>query len=92
MTGKVFEYIGSGRPIFALAPDGPLKDLIEDGEFGFVAQPNNSEEISRVFKKIYQDWKKNKKISYYPQEKVKEMYTRKNLTIQLADVFKEVSE
>ncbi|MDH3827249.1 MAG: glycosyltransferase, partial [Desulfobacterales bacterium] len=41
MTGKFYEYIGAQRPIFALVPDGPLKETINRGRFGFTAPPKD---------------------------------------------------
>ena len=90
MTGKVFEYFGAKRPIFALVPNGPLKNLIEEGNFGIVVPPNDSHAIADGFEAIYQEWKNNGKLSYSPNDTVRERYTIKNLTQQLASVIKKV--
>lgn len=37
LTGKLFEYIGAGKPIFALAPEGEAAELIRGNRLGWVA-------------------------------------------------------
>ncbi|MCK5718091.1 MAG: glycosyltransferase, partial [Thiomargarita sp.] len=93
MTGKVFEYLGAKRPIFALVPNGSLKNLIIKGNFGFVVPPNDCNAIADGFETIYHDWKKNKgKLSYSPNNTVRDRYTRKGLSQKLATVVKEVMQ
>lgn len=46
-TGKVFEYLGSGRPILGLVPPGsPLAALLERSGAGFLAAPGDAEAIA----------------------------------------------
>jgi glycosyltransferase involved in cell wall biosynthesis len=57
-TGKLFEYIGVLRPIIALVdPEDVAADLIREGDFGFVADNDNIEEISNIIIKAYNIWK-----------------------------------
>ncbi len=57
LTGKVFEYIGSGKPIFALTLEGELADLIKENKFGYVANPGNPNEVEATLFRAYQNWK-----------------------------------
>ena len=86
LTGKLFEYIGALRPIFALAPKGPLKDIIEKGKFGTVAPTKNIINIADKFKIVYDEWKKMGSIGYDPNLDLRDKYTRKNITKELASI------
>lgn len=48
LTGKLFEYIGAGLPILALAPQGNAADLIRQYKLGLVAHPRQVEEIKQA--------------------------------------------
>jgi len=48
LTGKLFEYIGAGLPILALAPEGNAADLIRQYQLGLVAHPKRVEEIKQA--------------------------------------------
>jgi glycosyltransferase involved in cell wall biosynthesis len=89
-TGKVFEYLHAGKPIFALAPDGPLKSLIERGGFGTVVSPCDVDDIADGFEAMYRQWLDDG-ISYMPDEKLKQQYHRKTLTGQLAELVKQIT-
>jgi hypothetical protein len=90
MTGKFFEYIGARRPIFALVPDGPLKDTIIRGKFGQVAPPQNTAEIGTRFLAYYRQWKTQGELSYHPNLQLKNQFTRKALTGKLAAIIRKV--
>ena len=52
LTGKLFEYIGVGKPILALVPQGNAAELIEDLNLGKVIDPKDAREISQVLRSI----------------------------------------
>jgi glycosyltransferase involved in cell wall biosynthesis len=90
MTGKFFEYIGAHRPVFALAPDGPLKRIIQEGNFGTTAPPEDVSQIATRFLSIYQQWKKSGTVSYAPDLHLRNKFGRKYLTKKLAAVVRAV--
>lgn len=90
MTGKFFEYIGAQRPIFALAPDGPLKNIIIKGKFGQVAPPKDTTEIGARFLAIYRQWKKQGELTFHPNAQLKNKFTRRALTGDLATIIRKV--
>lgn len=92
MTGKFFEYIGARQPLFALVPEGPLKDLIQKGNFGIVAPPKNVSQIAKRFLTIYQQWKKSGTVSYDPDLRLRNQFSRKSLTEKLAAVVHSVTD
>lgn len=64
-TGKLFEYIGMLKPIIALVdPQDVAAELINEGNFGFVADNEDLDGIKEVILKAYRVWKKEE--SFYP--------------------------
>jgi len=88
LPGKVFEYIGSGRPVFALASEGELSDLIRDNKFGYVADPANQDEVEQILLNAYHNWKQG--INMVSGEN-REQYTRKAQCQTLSNIIKEVA-
>jgi glycosyltransferase involved in cell wall biosynthesis len=54
LTGKLFEYIGSGQPILALAPKGEALDLIKKQNLGVCIKPNDVDSMADTLKGFLQ--------------------------------------
>ncbi len=92
ITGKFFEYIGAKKPIFALVPEGPLKETIEKGRFGFTAPPKEIPVIAEKFKTLYHQWKQQGSIPFNPDLRLRNKFTRKQLTEKLALAVNTISD
>ena len=83
ITGKVFEYMASKRPILVIGPeDGDLANIINQTKSGFVCGFNNERKLEESVLKIFHnknDIKSNSKI-----------YSRENLTQKLSSILDEV--
>ena len=90
-TGKFFEYIGAGKPILALVPEGPLKDTIIKGRFGYTTPPKDVAAIAETFQSLYNQWKHTGTLSINPDSNLRKTFTRKQLTAQLASAVHEVT-
>ncbi|MFZ5573406.1 MAG: glycosyltransferase family 4 protein [Thermodesulfobacteriota bacterium] len=88
-TGKFFEYLGAMRPIFALTPDGPLKETIEKGRFGVVVPPRDIDAIAIKMKELYAAWQSEKRLPYDPDMELRNGFTRKKLAEKLASLIQE---
>jgi glycosyltransferase involved in cell wall biosynthesis len=51
IPAKFFEYLQSGKPILGIGQGGALKDIIEDTESGFVADPRDEDAICQAIQK-----------------------------------------
>jgi len=89
LTGKVFEYIGSGKPIFALASEGELADLIRENKFGYVADPNKPAEVESILLTAYQNWKQGINVV---SGKNREQFSRESQCKTLSHIIEEVVE
>jgi len=84
-TGKLFEYIRSGRNVIGIVPPGVANDLILDTNTGFCCHPEKVDEIYNAIYKSYSIWKGTQKRLDINWEKVKK-YNRENLTRELMGI------
>ncbi len=90
-TGKIFEYLRSGRPILALAPkDGVVDLLLRETGHGKAFLGTQIPEIKQMILEEYTKWKNGESIVYSSQGIQK--YERKALTAKLAEVLDKVIE
>lgn len=55
--GKVYEYMGSGKPILALAGKGALRQLLAGYRASICAEPTAVEEIAEAIYTFYTQWR-----------------------------------
>lgn len=83
LTGKLFEYLATGRPILCIGPeDGAAAELITQTQSGFTAGFDGREKLAHHLSTCYNQWKTHGKIPIQP--KGIDAYSRKTLTQQLA--------
>jgi glycosyltransferase involved in cell wall biosynthesis len=90
VTGKLFEYLRSGKPVLAFAPDGDAKDMLQRAGVGFVCHPENNEQIDATVLDLYRRWK-NSTLDIRPDADYIKQFNRKALTGRLAGVFDTVT-
>ncbi len=88
LTGKIFEYIGSQRPIFGIVIQNSEADnLISNNNLGYVCNTDSFENIAEVFLTMYNDFFENT-LHFSPNSEVYEKYSRVNLTKKLVGIIK----
>jgi hypothetical protein len=86
LTGKMFEYFGCKKPIFAIGPvSGNANELIKETDSGIMIDYNDNDGAYRLLKKYYTDWQNNSFEFKFDVDK----YSRKNLTRTLAQILNE---
>ncbi|MDP3936532.1 MAG: glycosyltransferase [Deltaproteobacteria bacterium] len=48
LTGKIFQYLGAGRPVLAVVPEGEAADLVRKTGAGCVVAPGDTEDVCRA--------------------------------------------
>ena len=82
-TGKLFDYVGIGKPILGLVPKNDVAaDLIKETHIGYIAENENIKEIGTVLKSAYEDWKQNKR--FIPNYQLIKQHQRKEQVKYLA--------
>ncbi|MCB0752257.1 MAG: hypothetical protein KDC52_12350, partial [Ignavibacteriae bacterium] len=86
LTGKIFEYLGTKKPIFAIGPtDGNANDILNETSSGKMVDYNDKESTYSLLKEMYNNWfNKSFNFTYKIEE-----YSRKGLTKKLAKIFDE---
>lgn len=88
LTGKVFEYMASGRPILAVTVPGALQELIEGGRFGATADYRSIESVAEAFLGLYRQWANRGSVEYSPLPGALQRYSRRAQSNQLATVIR----
>ncbi len=88
LTGKLFEYITSKRPILAIGPeDGDLAMILTKTETGAIVSFTNEAKLKSEVLQLYANYKKDRLVV---EPKNIEQYHRKELTKKLSEIIKEL--
>ena len=91
MTGKLFEYLRSGRPILCLAETGEAAEIIQKANAGYPTAYEDIGKIKQILLDTYKRWAKNKgRIDISPDWDYIEQFDRKKGTQTLANVLNEI--
>ena len=89
---KLFDYLGTGRPILALAPTGPVAQIVRDANAGVVVHPNDVRSIADSILSHYEKWKSG--IPALPENFNRaslRKYSARELTRQFASILDDMS-
>jgi glycosyltransferase involved in cell wall biosynthesis len=90
LTGKLYEYIGAGKPILALAPEGEAAELIRQHTLGWVAPPKDAAAILKVLHEIV-DHSRKGQTAPRVDANVRTQFERRHQTGELAGVLDELT-
>ncbi|NJN27743.1 MAG: glycosyltransferase family 4 protein [Cyclobacteriaceae bacterium] len=83
VTGKIFEYLVSERPILAIGPtDGDLAAILKETQTGVISDFEDGVKLKEHIEYYYGLYKKQK-LKVHPIHP--EKYSRKNLTREIAE-------
>ena len=86
VPGKVYEYLGTKRPLFAVAPnESAIAELIYETDAGLVAHQSEIEKITENYLEFYSHWEKDLPL-FTPKVEEIEKYERKNASKKLAEI------
>ncbi|MFM1651989.1 glycosyltransferase family 4 protein [Brevibacillus sp. B_LB10_24] len=57
IPGKLFEYMGIGKPILALNMEGEATGIIQQFRLGQIADPTDKAAVKEAYLKLYEEWK-----------------------------------
>jgi glycosyltransferase involved in cell wall biosynthesis len=87
-TGKVFEYLATGRPILCVArKDNLASRLVTELDAGVCAAPDDQPAIEQAIRGLYEEWSKGGlRPRVAAREEALRRFSRRELARQLADV------
>lgn len=90
VTGKMFEYLASRRPVLCIGPyDGDAAKILLECEAGVVNNYTDVQSLKEHLLKFYQQYKNG---TLRVESKGYEKYSRRNLTGQLATVLNQITK
>ncbi len=88
ITGKVFEYLASGRPIVCIGPyDGDAARVLKEAQTGFMVGFDETEKMKTVIRDLYNQYKQGTLKASIGNI---DLFSRKNLTKQLSGVLERI--
>ncbi|MBE0643079.1 MAG: hypothetical protein IH600_03280 [Bacteroidetes bacterium] len=90
VPGKVYEYIGSGKPVITLAPEGAVTKVIEDTASGRCARSADIDGIADIFLDFYRQWDDGTLGAGQKREAVHQ-YERREVARRLAGLLDEIT-
>lgn len=91
--GKVFEYLGAGRPILGCATEqGDISKVVSGSGCGVIA--SRKDDIKAILARWVSEFRTTGNVTYRyaPKPEIVKEYTRRELTRKLADVYREVAD
>ncbi len=83
VTGKIYEYLASHKPLLALVPPGAAADIIRAAEAGVIVPPDDIPAIATQIGIAFELWQ-NGHLTITPRNEIIARYDRRRLTEQLA--------
>ncbi|MBE2219009.1 MAG: glycosyltransferase family 4 protein [Ignavibacteria bacterium] len=89
-TGKLYEYLGAGKPILACVPEGVARKSLEGHGASILTEPDDTAAITNALISLYENFKKG--TLPIPSIEMTSIYDRKKLTGKLAEEFTRLAE
>jgi glycosyltransferase involved in cell wall biosynthesis len=91
LTGKVFEYLGSGTAVLALAPEGEAAELIRRCRAGYTLAPGDAAGLKELLRSLWRRYRSGERRFAQPDPEAVAQYGRRRLTERLASILEAIS-
>lgn len=85
IPSKFFQYLGTGNPILAMAPEGEVREIVRETGAGVCVEPDDVAGASRAIEELYDGWRSRAPARSRDADAIAR-YERRNLTQALARV------
>jgi glycosyltransferase involved in cell wall biosynthesis len=91
LTGKLFEYLASGTPILAIAPEGEAAALIEEARAGRVRRHDDVAGLHEALGSAWRAWRAGRRPFENPHAEVIARYSRPQQARALAAILRDAA-
>lgn len=77
-SSKLAEYLRTGKPIFAIAPEGDMTNYVQTLEAGYIAKPS-PEGFAETLEEVFNDWRNNSLHGVCRKEAMEEIFNARNI-------------
>lgn len=77
-SSKLAEYLRTGKPILAVAPEGDMTNYVRTLEAGYVAKPS-PEGFAETLEEVFNDWRKGNLHGLRRREAMEEIFDARNI-------------
>ena len=77
-SSKLAEYLRTGKPILAVAPEGDMTNYVRTLEAGYIAKPS-PEGFAETLDKVFNDWRKGDLHGVRKREAMEEIFNARNI-------------
>jgi glycosyltransferase involved in cell wall biosynthesis len=94
LSGKIFEYLCSGRPVLSVAhPEGLASKLVAELGAGWCADVRDVESVSQTLREVLAQWERGElETSPAIREEVLRRFSRRKLAAELAEVLRATTD
>jgi glycosyltransferase involved in cell wall biosynthesis len=89
-TGKLYEYLSSGRPVLAIVDDGPAADLIRSTRAGVVIRPGDEESAAGALREWLLAWRQGKDLSIHLSPRLLTTWERRELAYKASKILSDI--
>ena len=82
VPSKFYQYLGTGNPILALAPEGEVREILRETKAGVCVGPDDVAGASRAIEEMYDAWAAGTTVAR--RSEAANAYERRELTAKLA--------
>jgi len=91
LTGKLFEYLGSGTPVLAIGPEGEAADLIRTCRAGTILPPGDEGRLLETLRALWRRHLAGEPVLDSPDKEAVAAFGRKRLTGRLVAALDEIT-
>lgn len=85
LSGKIFDYLGSGKPIICIGPEnGNIADLLDECQAGIVIDYEDKPKMIKYLSALFEQWKKDPDIDRQKEQSLK--YSRKEIANNIVSI------
>lgn len=90
LSGKIFEYLCSGRPVLSVAhPEGLASKLVAELGAGWCADVRDGDSVTRTLREILAQWQRGEVVAHPDvRDEVLRRFSRRKLAAELAEVLR----